>query len=83
MAKRKKSTSKSDATSATVGYEAQLWQMADALRDNMAAAIVAAGCVISSIFRRFLTGLERRRTRIGIGLFAGKGAKYDDRVAHT
>lgn len=38
MAKRKNNTGKSDATSATVGYEAQLWQMADALRGNMEAA---------------------------------------------
>ena len=38
MAKRKNKPGKSDATSATVGYEAQLWQMADALRGNMEAA---------------------------------------------
>ena len=38
MAKRKESTGKSDATSANVGYEAQLWQMADALRGSMDAA---------------------------------------------
>jgi type I restriction enzyme M protein len=38
LAKRKNNTGKSDATSATVGYEAQLWQMADALRGNMEAA---------------------------------------------
>ncbi|MEX1025037.1 MAG: class I SAM-dependent DNA methyltransferase [Planctomycetota bacterium] len=38
MAKRKKSTGKPDATSANVGYEAQLWQMADALRGSMDAA---------------------------------------------
>ena len=38
MANRKNNTGKSDATSATVGYEAQFWQMADALRGNMDAA---------------------------------------------
>ncbi|MBI2566069.1 MAG: type I restriction-modification system subunit M N-terminal domain-containing protein [Candidatus Schekmanbacteria bacterium] len=38
MAKQKNNTGKSDATSATVGYEAQLWQMADALRGSMDAA---------------------------------------------
>jgi len=37
MAKGKKSTTKED-TSANVGYEAQLWQMADALRGSMDAA---------------------------------------------
>ena len=38
MAKRKNNSGKSDATSANVGYEAQLWQMADALRGSMDAA---------------------------------------------
>jgi type I restriction enzyme M protein len=35
LAKRKIKTGKSDSTSATVGYEAQIWQMAVALRGNM------------------------------------------------
>jgi type I restriction enzyme M protein len=35
LAKRKKQANKSDPTSANVGYEAQLWQMADALRGSM------------------------------------------------
>ena len=38
MAKRKNNTGKSDATSANVGYEAELWQMAYALRGSMDAA---------------------------------------------
>jgi type I restriction enzyme M protein len=38
LAKRRNNTGKSDATSANVGYEAQLWQMADALRGSMDAA---------------------------------------------
>ncbi len=38
MAKRKNSTEVSEASAATVGYEAQLWQMADALRGSMDAA---------------------------------------------
>jgi len=38
LAKRKNNTGKSDRTSANVGYEAQLWQMADALRGSMDAA---------------------------------------------
>ncbi|VVM08171.1 class I SAM-dependent DNA methyltransferase [Methylacidimicrobium tartarophylax] len=38
MARRKNNTGNSEATSATVGYEAQLWQMADALRGSMDAA---------------------------------------------
>ena len=38
MAGRKKNSEKSDSSGATVGYEAQLWQMADALRGSMDAA---------------------------------------------
>ena len=38
MAKRKIKTGQSNSTSAIVGYEAQIWQMADALRGNMDAA---------------------------------------------
>ena len=38
MAKRKNNASASKANGATVGYEAQLWQMADALRGSMDAA---------------------------------------------
>src|SRR5262249_28263820 len=38
MPKRKKNSTPANATAATVGYEAQLWQMADALRGSMDAA---------------------------------------------
>ena len=38
MAKRKKNSGTTDTKGATVGYEAQLWQMADALRGSMDAA---------------------------------------------
>ena len=38
MAKRRKSSRSAGTTSANVGYEAQLWQMADALRGSMDAA---------------------------------------------
>ncbi len=38
MAKRKTKTGNPETSSATVGYEAQLWQMADALRGSMDAA---------------------------------------------
>jgi len=37
--KVKKNSAPASATSANVGYEAQLWQMADALRGSMDAAI--------------------------------------------
>jgi type I restriction enzyme M protein len=38
MAKRTNNTSKANTNSATIGYEAQLWHMADALRGSMDAA---------------------------------------------
>jgi type I restriction enzyme M protein len=38
LAKRKSKAGKANATSANVGYEAQLWQMADALRGSMDAS---------------------------------------------
>ncbi len=38
MAKRTSNAQSPETTSATVGYEAQLWQMADALRGSMDAA---------------------------------------------
>jgi len=38
MPKVKKNSAPASATSANVGYEAQLWQMADALRGSMDAA---------------------------------------------
>lgn len=43
MAKRKNTTGKSGATSANVGYEAQLWQMADALRDTLLPKLISGG----------------------------------------
>lgn len=38
MAKRKNNAQTGDTTGATVGYDAELWKMADALRDSMDAA---------------------------------------------
>ena len=38
MAKRRNDTPAAETSAATVGYEAQLWQMADALRGSMDAA---------------------------------------------
>jgi hypothetical protein len=39
MAKTKKKASAATSDAATVGYEAQLWQMADALRGSMDALL--------------------------------------------
>ena len=38
MATRKSGKTKNDATTANLGFEAKLWQAADALRNNMDAA---------------------------------------------
>ena len=38
LAKRRNNAQAGETSSATVGYEAQLWQMADALRGSMDAA---------------------------------------------
>ena len=38
MAKRKNNPTATETSAATVGYEAELWQMADALRGSMDAA---------------------------------------------
>ena len=53
MAKRKNHTGRSDATSANVGYEAQLWQMADALRGSMDAAEYKHVC-LSLLFLKYI-----------------------------
>ena len=53
LAKRKNHTGRSDATSANVGYEAQLWQMADALRGSMDAAEYKHVC-LSLLFLKYI-----------------------------
>jgi len=41
LAKRKNNAEASEASAATVGYEAQLWQMADALRDALLSNLIS------------------------------------------
>ena len=53
MAKRKRITGKSDTTSATVGYEAELWRMADALRGFVAGVMWE---VAGWVFGKFVAG---------------------------
>ena len=62
--KRKNNTGKSDATSANVGYEAQLWQMADALRGSMDAAEYKH-VVLGLIFLKYISdAFEEQHARL-------------------
>ena len=69
MARRTKSVSKGkptrrDATGATVGYEAQLWQMADALRGSMDAAEYKH-VVLGLIFLKYISdAFEEQHARL-------------------
>ncbi|PIX82479.1 MAG: N-6 DNA methylase, partial [Nitrospirae bacterium CG_4_10_14_3_um_filter_70_108] len=64
MKKRKNPTGRSDATSATVGYEAQLWQMADALRGSMDAAEYKHVC-LGLLFLKYISdAFEERHTAL-------------------
>ena len=64
MAKRKSKTGKSDTTSANVGYEAQLWQMADALRGSMDAAEYKH-VVLGLIFLKYISdAFEEQHARL-------------------
>ncbi|MDD5557143.1 MAG: class I SAM-dependent DNA methyltransferase [bacterium] len=64
MAKCKNNTSKSDATSANVGYEAQLWQMANALRGSMDAAEYKH-VVLGLIFLKYISdAFEEQHTKL-------------------
>ena len=50
----KEKTSRADQTAATVGYEAQLWQMADALRGSMDAAEYKHVC-LGLLFLKYIS----------------------------
>ena len=64
MAKRKNKAGTAEATSATVGYEAQLWQMADALRGSMDAAEYKH-VVLGLIFLKYISdAFEEQHTKL-------------------
>jgi hypothetical protein len=64
MAKRKNNLSTANATGATVGYEAQLWQMADALRGSMDAAEYKH-VVLGLIFLKYISdAFEEHHARL-------------------
>jgi len=62
--KVKKNSTPASATSANVGYEAQLWQMADALRGSMDAAEYKHVC-LGLIFLKYISdAFEKRHTAL-------------------
>ena len=76
LAKRKASTSKKSESGATVGYEAQLWQMADALRGSMDAAEYKH-VVLGLIFLKYISdAFEEHRARLEFE--KAKGADPED-----
>ncbi|MBI3598523.1 MAG: type I restriction-modification system subunit M N-terminal domain-containing protein, partial [Nitrospirae bacterium] len=60
MNKQKNNAKSSDATSANVGYEAKLWQMADALRGSMDAAEYKH-VVLGLIFLKYISDAFEER----------------------
>jgi type I restriction enzyme M protein len=60
MARRKNNATTRQATAATVGYEAQLWQMADALRGSMDAAEYKH-VVLGLIFLKYISDAFEER----------------------
>ncbi|GIV89392.1 MAG: hypothetical protein KatS3mg109_1914 [Pirellulaceae bacterium] len=64
LAQRKNNTSRANTGDATVGYEAQLWQMADALRGSMDAAEYKH-VVLGLIFLKYISdAFEVRRAEL-------------------
>jgi type I restriction enzyme M protein len=64
LAQRRSKASGSKSTSATVGYEAQLWQMADALRGSMDAAEYKH-VVLGLIFLKYISdAFEEQHARL-------------------
>ncbi len=64
MAKRKENTEAPQTSAATVGYEAQLWQMADALRGSMDAAEYKH-VVLGLIFLKYISdAFEEQHARL-------------------
>ncbi|HWS13922.1 MAG TPA: type I restriction-modification system subunit M N-terminal domain-containing protein [Rhodocyclaceae bacterium] len=65
-----------DATAATLGYEAQLWQMADALRGSMDAAEYKNVC-LGLLFLKYATWRLARMILAIRGLDSGRIAQGD------
>src|SRR5690606_42140931 len=67
LAKRKSNTGASATNASTVGYEAELWQMADALRGSMDAAEYKH-VVLGLIFLKYISdAFEEQHAKLEIG----------------
>ncbi|RIH86106.1 type I restriction-modification system, M subunit [Meiothermus luteus] len=78
MAKRKNPVETAQASSATVGYEAQLWQMADALRGSMDAAEYKH-VVLGLIFLKYISdAFEEHHARLEAERAQGADPKDPD-----
>ncbi len=78
MAKQRNSTRASAATSATIGYEAQLWQMADTLRGSMDAAEYKH-VVLGLIFLKYISdAFEEQHAKLVAAQAAGADPEDPD-----
>ena len=76
MAKQRNNGHRADATGATIGYEAQLWQMADALRGSMDASEYKH-VVLGLIFLKYISdAFEEHHARLAAE--KAKGADPED-----
>ncbi len=76
MAKRRKGSQTADTSGATVGYEAELWRMADALRGSMDAAEYKH-VVLGLIFLKYISdAFEEQHARLEAE--KAKGADPED-----
>ena len=75
-----RSATESSSGSATVGYEAQLWQMADALRGNMDAAEYKH-VVLGLIFLKYISdAFEEQHARLDAERGTGRRPRGPGRV---
>ncbi|GIW55791.1 MAG: hypothetical protein KatS3mg082_2195 [Nitrospiraceae bacterium] len=80
MPKRKKNTQAPKTSTATVGYEAELWKMADALRGSMDAAEYKH-VVLGLIFLKYISdAFEEQHAKLEAERAAGRGSRGSRRV---
>jgi type I restriction enzyme M protein len=80
LAKRKENSGMAGSTGANVGYEAQLWQMADALRGSMDAAEYKHVC-LGLIFLKYISdAFEEKHAALLAETGAGRRPRRPRRV---
>ena len=83
MPKLKKNSASANATDANVGYEAELWQMADALRGSMDAAEYKH-VVLGLIFLKYISDtFEEHRAKLVEGKGEYEGAVPENKDEYT